>query len=84
MYVKDTSHQIYRFNVSGLWQWHLAHDGVAGSVLYINSNPEAIKAAPTQDEPPSWGWSLGAINASSHFELAPAPEALACKAEGGL
>ena len=84
MFVKDTSHQIYRFNVSGSWQWHLAHNGVAGSVLYINTNPQAIKAAPTQDEPPSWGWSLGAINASSHFELAPAPEALACTDERGL
>jgi hypothetical protein len=84
MYVKDASHQIYPFNVSGSWQWHLAHNGVAGSLLYLNTNSEAIKAAPTPDVPPSWGWSLGAINASSHFELAPAPEALKCKDEPAL
>ena len=43
------------------------------------ANADAIKSAPSPDEPPSWGWTMGTIRSSSHFELAPAPEELICK-----
>ena len=48
---------LVNFPVSALPEWHLAHEGVVGSVLYINRNPLAMKAAGNM--PPSWGWTVG-------------------------
>ena len=48
---------LVNFPVSALPEWHLAHEGVVGSVLYINRNPLAMKAAGNM--PPSWGWIVG-------------------------
>ena len=81
LFVKDASHQIYPQNISGSWQWHLAHEGVAGSVIYLNANQAAIRAA-SGGEPPSWGWGLGSVHAASHVQIAPAPAALVCKGGG--
>lgn len=77
VFSKDTNHQIYAVNYTGTTQWHLAHDGVAGSVVYAVANPDAVKEAGTM--PPSWGWGLGSPNTDTHVEVAPAPAMLTCK-----
>ena len=78
VFSKDVNHQIYCVNYSGTTQWHLAHNGEAGSVLYANGNAAAVRASATM--PPTWGWNLGGIDPQDGAEVAPAPATLTCKA----
>ena len=86
VYEKDSGHQLYRVNVSASaktpasFAWHLAHQNVAGSVLYSCSRADAINAS-GGETPPSWGWGLGASNFSRAFDVAPAPALIACKTD---
>jgi hypothetical protein len=59
-YVKDAAHQIYNF----MGMWKIAHNGVAGSQLYINIYPNT-------STPVCGGWRLSG-------GLGPSPAALAC------
>ena len=77
VFVKDLSHQIYAVNYTGARVWHLAHDGVAGSVVYTTISAAAVAGSGAM--PPTWGWGLGTSNPSSHVEVAPAPASLTCK-----
>jgi hypothetical protein len=58
--------------------------GVAGSVLYSNTNAAAMQAAGGEGEttvPPSYGWALGEVDLKSHVCIAPAPAKLYCKGD---
>ena len=59
--------------------------GVAGSVLYSNTNAAAMQAAGGEGGtavPPSYGWVLGQVDLKSHVCIAPAPAKLYCKGDG--
>ena len=67
MFAKDDGHQIYRVNVTGTLAWHLGHEGVAGSVLYVSADPSSM--------PPTVGWQLGP---DLSVGTPPAPSSVVC------
>ena len=74
MFAKDDSHQIYRTNVSATArEWHLAHRGVAGSVMYASVAGGAASSAP----PPADSWQLGPNPRS--VSVPPAPLSVSCR-----